>query len=164
MDSRWCQKGRQRPLRVEVVQIREATNQNRMKKNWKRGFIGKKFSCDIIPTSILHVLALSSTSIFVSLLPLVSPDSLLCLLSAQVSNTTSEQWPIVLYWAALVSLPLLSFPPFICRALFSIFCSLFSYSLSSHFWEDWWLKWKKWRKEATKSEDEWQMQGFVWNS
>lgn len=55
------------------------------------------------PGYLLCALALSSPSIFHSRLPLAP---LLCLLSAQVSNTSSEQWPIVLYWAALVSLPL----------------------------------------------------------
>lgn len=50
-------------------------------------------------------LPLSSPSIFLPLLPLVSPDSVLRLPSAQVSNTPSEQWLIVFYWAALVFLP-----------------------------------------------------------
>lgn len=111
----------------------------------------KKFSLAIIPTFLLRALTLSSPSIFLSRLPLVSPDSLLCLLSAQVSYTSSEQWPIVFYWAAHVSLPLPLLLPFLYLTWsFFLFCSLFCFSLFSHFWEDWWLKWKKWRKEATK--------------
>lgn len=46
---------------------------------------------------------------------------------------------------------LFSFPPFICRALF-LFRSLFSFLLSSQFWE-----------EAKRNEHEWRMHGFVWN-
>lgn len=111
----------------------------------------KKFSLAIIPTFVLRALTLSSPSFFLSRLPLVSPDSLLCLLSAQVSYTSSEQWPIVFYWAAHVSLPLPLLLPFLYLTWsFFLFCSLFCFSLFSHFWEDWWLKWKKWRKEATK--------------
>lgn len=52
---------------------------------------------------------------------------------------------------------LYSFPSSVWRGILFLFCSLFSFSLSSHSWEDWWLKWKKWRKEAANKEDEWRV-------
>lgn len=82
---------------VLFVHVSICIQRKRDKPHWKQGFIDKKFSLAIIPTSLLRALALSSPSIFLSRFSLVSPDFLLCLLSAQVSNTSSEQWPIVFY-------------------------------------------------------------------
>lgn len=82
------------------------------------------FILAIFPTSLHYALALSSPSIFLSRLPLVSPDSLLCLSSPQVSNTSSEQWSIVLYWAALISLLL----PLLLPSIYM----LWSFFLSAH--------------------------------
>lgn len=108
------------PAKMELYQINKysfliwafVTHSNqKAKAHWLQGFINKKFTLDIIPPPLLHTLPLSSPSIPLPLLPLVSPDSVLCLPSAQVSNTPSEQWLIVFYWAALVFLPLPFFLP-----------------------------------------------------
>lgn len=122
----------------------------------------KKFSLAIIPTSLLHALV-CLLPVFLSCLPLVSPDSFLCLLSVQVSNTSSEQWPIVFYWAALVSLPL----PFLLPSIYlplSFFSTSHSFPFHCHPTSGRTGDWNGKKKEATKKEDEWRMHGFVWNS
>lgn len=90
----------------------------KVKARWKQGFINRKFTFDIIPTSLLHRLPLSSPSIF--LLFLLYPQTLSYVFSL-------HRWVIPRQNNALlcfIELPLssshfpFSFLPFICRALF----------------------------------------------
>lgn len=121
----------------------------RTKPHWKQGFIDKKFSLAIIPTSLLHALV-CLLPVFLFCLPLVSPDSFLCPLSAQVSSISSEQWPIVFYWAAL---PLLLPSIYLPRSFFSSAHSFPFHCLPTSGRTGGWNG-KKWRKEATKKEVE----------
>lgn len=123
------------------------------KAHWLQGFIKKKFGhrsssspphclCRLPPSFSLFFLLYPQTlsSVF-PLLRWVIPrqnNGLLCFIELPLS----------------FSHLLFSFPPFICRAL-SLFRSLFSFLLSSQFWEDCWLKWRKWREGGSKKEWAW---------
>lgn len=116
----------------------------KVKARWKQGFIHNKVAFDIVPTSLLHRLPLSSPSI--SLFFLLHPQTPSYVFSL-------HRWVIPRQNNALlcfIELPLssshfpFSFLPFICRALFfPSSAHSFPFYCLPNFWEDWRLTWGK---------------------